>query len=291
MYPSYGQELALYYLYQQPITLRLSIRCRISTIHSSPILSSNLTKPTLRTLRAPSNQSTNKRSLHTKNRFTRKIRLHINRSSTNPQRHPIIHTTPRTNGHIHRTHSIRHSIHLQLNKHHQRRRTSRSRHILPSNDIPLPRSNHGHVAGKHANRRRRPSSLENLRLTNNSQKPSQKQIRIPSPRMQSIVTHTTGAVGSSLLQPSLNFIIAGFRRRIFLIIFALGAIGLLFGFKGADFTVTRRPQNDTPRMVTNQPRRMCPCRLSNTCTTNTLRISASFAGSHSSLYQPWTSRY
>ena len=78
---------ALYYLYQQPTTTGTSVRCFHSLIHRRPILFGSSSKPTLRTLRATSNQSTNKRSLHTKNRITRKIRVHIHRSSTNTKRH------------------------------------------------------------------------------------------------------------------------------------------------------------------------------------------------------------
>jgi len=54
-----------------------------------------------------------------------------------------------------------------------------------------------------------------------------------------IVLIITGAVGVVFFQPTLNFTIAAFAEGLFLV-FALGAIGLLFGFKGADFTVTRR---------------------------------------------------
>ncbi len=57
----------------------------------------------------------------------------------------------------------------------------------------------------------------------------------------SIALIATGAVGVIFFQPTLNFIIAGFIEG-FLLILALGAIGLMFGFKGADFTVTRRPR-------------------------------------------------
>lgn len=54
-----------------------------------------------------------------------------------------------------------------------------------------------------------------------------------------IVLIITGAVGVVFFKPTLNFTIAAFAEGLFLI-FALGAIGLLFGFKGADFTVSRR---------------------------------------------------
>ena len=54
-----------------------------------------------------------------------------------------------------------------------------------------------------------------------------------------IVLIITGTVGVLFFKPTLNFTIAGFAEGIFLI-FALGAIGLTFGFKGADFTGTRR---------------------------------------------------
>jgi hypothetical protein len=54
-----------------------------------------------------------------------------------------------------------------------------------------------------------------------------------------IVLIITGTVGVLFFQPTLNFTIAGFAEGIFLI-FAIGAIGLTFGFKGADFTGTRR---------------------------------------------------
>lgn len=59
--------------------------------------------------------------------------------------------------------------------------------------------------------------------------------------MSLIALIATGIVGVVFFQPSLNFIIAGFAEGVFLV-FALGAIGLSFGFKGADFTVTRRPR-------------------------------------------------
>lgn len=51
----------------------------------------------------------------------------------------------------------------------------------------------------------------------------------------------TATVGIIFFQPSFNFTIAAFVEAVFLI-FALGAIGLAFGFKGADFTVSRRPR-------------------------------------------------
>lgn len=57
----------------------------------------------------------------------------------------------------------------------------------------------------------------------------------------SIALIATGAVGVIFFQPTLNFIIVGFIEG-FLLVLALGAIGLMFGFKGADFTVTRRPR-------------------------------------------------
>lgn len=51
----------------------------------------------------------------------------------------------------------------------------------------------------------------------------------------------TGTVGVAFFRPTLNFTVTAFVESVFLI-FALGAIGLSFGFKGADFTVTRRPR-------------------------------------------------
>ena len=51
----------------------------------------------------------------------------------------------------------------------------------------------------------------------------------------------TGIVGILFFQPSMNLIIAAFAETIFLV-FALGAIGLAFGFKGADFTESRKPR-------------------------------------------------
>jgi len=51
----------------------------------------------------------------------------------------------------------------------------------------------------------------------------------------------TGTVGVIFFQPSFKFIIAAFTEGVFLT-FALGAIGLAFGFRGADFTVSRRPR-------------------------------------------------
>ncbi len=54
-----------------------------------------------------------------------------------------------------------------------------------------------------------------------------------------IVLFITGAVGIVLYSPSIRVIITAFLEGLFLIL-ALGSIGLTFGFKGADFTVTRR---------------------------------------------------
>ncbi len=54
-----------------------------------------------------------------------------------------------------------------------------------------------------------------------------------------IILIITGTVGIVIYHPSVRMIVAAFLEGIFLI-FALGTIGLVFGFKGADFTVTRR---------------------------------------------------
>ncbi len=49
----------------------------------------------------------------------------------------------------------------------------------------------------------------------------------------------TGVIGVVFFQPTITWIILSFAESLFLI-FALGCIGLYFGFRGADFTATRR---------------------------------------------------
>lgn len=54
-----------------------------------------------------------------------------------------------------------------------------------------------------------------------------------------IILIVTGAVGVAFFQPSITMIAVAFLEGLFLI-FALGSMGLTFGFIGADFSVTRR---------------------------------------------------
>jgi hypothetical protein len=54
-----------------------------------------------------------------------------------------------------------------------------------------------------------------------------------------IILFITGAVGIIIYHPSIKVILVAFLEGLFLI-FALGTIGLVFGFKGADFTASRR---------------------------------------------------
>jgi hypothetical protein len=56
-----------------------------------------------------------------------------------------------------------------------------------------------------------------------------------------IILAITGTLGSVIYQPSITTIIVAFAEAIFLI-FALGAISLNIGFKGADFTEIPRPR-------------------------------------------------
>ncbi len=54
-----------------------------------------------------------------------------------------------------------------------------------------------------------------------------------------IVLIITGTIGVVFFHPSISMTIVGFLESLFLV-FALGSIGLHFGFRGADFSVTRR---------------------------------------------------
>jgi hypothetical protein len=57
--------------------------------------------------------------------------------------------------------------------------------------------------------------------------------------LSTVILIITGAVGIVFFHPNLTMAIMSFAEAMFLV-FALGAIGLTFGFKGADFTAARR---------------------------------------------------
>jgi hypothetical protein len=57
--------------------------------------------------------------------------------------------------------------------------------------------------------------------------------------LSTVILLITGAVGAIFFHTSIKMVVVAFLEGAFLI-FALGSIGLTFGFKGADFSVSRR---------------------------------------------------